>query len=137
MTFSKSLLQFDIYVVSSEIKISFIQWLECLSAKALTFSRIIFSTLAAISMFFGYGIPCEMIVDSSATTGSPWRMALRISVETVKKRLESILSWTCVKQVSNNTLQPWKFLWIKTKTMLLTSVTWPVFDAYGFRNVIF
>ena len=32
-------------------------------------SRIICSTVLAISTFCGYGIPCEMIVDSNATTG--------------------------------------------------------------------
>ena len=35
------------------------------------FSRMIFSTFIAVSTFCGYGMPWEMMVDSSATTGLP------------------------------------------------------------------
>ena len=34
-------------------------------------SLIIFSTFKAVSTFLGYGIPCDIIVDSNATTGLP------------------------------------------------------------------
>ena len=42
-------------------------------------SRMVFSTASAVSTFCGYGMPCEMIVDSSATTGRPCSRAVATS----------------------------------------------------------
>ena len=43
--------------------------------------RMIASTLCAISRLPGKGIPCVMIVDSSATTGAPRALAAATSSE--------------------------------------------------------
>ena len=43
------------------------------------FSRMVCSTRSAVSTFCGYGIPWEMMVDSSATTGFPAAFAAATS----------------------------------------------------------
>ena len=63
---------FPKYSISSSVSPTFNLPLKiAIVAGTAPLSRIIFSTLSAVSTFLGYGIPCDIIVDSNATTGFP------------------------------------------------------------------
>ena len=70
--FATPLPVFPRYSISSSVRPAFIRPLiTAIVAGTAPFSRMILSTLSAVSTFCGYGMPWEMIVDSSATTGCP------------------------------------------------------------------
>ena len=58
-------------------------------------SRMICSTSRAISTFCGYGMPCEMMVDSSATMALPAARASSTSCENERKLFNCVMFQSC------------------------------------------
>lgn len=63
---------------------------KSMKVRKRTCDRMMFSTFKAVSRLAGKGIPCVMIVDSSATTGWPFRRAAATSADVSTKELNAL-----------------------------------------------